>query len=523
MASGSVCLLRIRHQEYYTMNNQQKFQDIVEAALAESRGRFDTTKSLSDHMTRRIANQVSKGIKAGDHKVLIGGGALDSSHTLQGKHITFRLQCGDELLRASIAAEGYLNALKLDWRFSEVSNEAALDRINHIITNFIPMGNDLDAIAENIARCIWKEFPEFMVYYALDKDGTFVVYFLHQRNLNVAMVGSCDLTEHFPGAVTKSTQYSEVVTLEGILDKLTSPTELRSGGAIQRTPESLFIATKTYLRNLRDYYRAAFPFTYQLLWATSTDALAKPVLDLIGDSELALISESDLIISIIEKKIGDDAELRNKFMQHVKSPMHISTHVMVRVTDEAGNTKSRFLPIAGMVRASAAWEVNTNNPHLALWVEPSFNEVEPLKPVNPRNRLEDYVTDMVEKLGGQFGKGSVFVPRLKANIATLWGSVIENHGNAQLGFQAPFRMVSAIIADFALWLGSRGRELMMLESHDFGMEVTPTSFAIEVIFTDWSTGRTETVLFTYADLDGQIKAGLDWHPDAPTFFIPREF
>ena len=358
--------------------------------------------------------------------------------------------------------------------------------------------------------------------------GRDLVLYAVDSGKNVTLLGSWDLSGYVPYLFSKedeNKQTAERLTVDSILDKLTPPLELRGLGGIQRAPESLFIATKTYLRHLRDYYREAFPFTYQVLWATATDNLTKPVLELIGDSELGLIAETDAVINLIERKIGNEPELRAKFMKHVRDPIHIATHIMVRVTDEKGITKAWSSPIVGMMRASASFDVNTNNPHLPLWVEASLREVATPAPVprNDRNRLEDHVTDMVEKLGGQFGKGSVFVPRLKANIATLWGSVIENHGNAQLGFQAPFRMVNAIIADFALWLGSRSRELMMLESHDFGMEVTPTSFAIEVIFTDWSTGRTETVLFTYADLDGQIKAGLDWHPDAPTFFIPREF
>lgn len=524
MASGSVCLLRIRHQEYYRMNNQQKFQTIVERELANLKGKVQTSSELATALQETVGVATRKETDLSITRLTILSPDLKNNVTDINAETRLRLSLANgEELTAYISTEAWLNTLPLGWDFQDGTREVVMNAITARIPSFVG-ANSLEEAALVIAQSVAKDYPGVVIYHSLDRDGTWVVYFLERKSTKAAIVGSWALGDFFPHLTTQSTQFTTKVTVESILSMLTPPQELRGLGGIQRSPESLFIATKTYLRHLRDYYRVALPFTYQVLWATSTDNLAKPVLELIGDAELGLIAETDAIINIIERKIGDDAELREKFMAHVRNPIHIATHIMVRVTDDKGITKAWFSPIAGMVRASASFDVNTNNPHLPLWVEASFREVATPapQPRNTRNALEDHVHDLVERLGQEFGKGSVFVPCLKANIATLWGSVVENHAKPQLGFQAPYRMVRTIVADFAQWLDYHGKDLMMSDD-DFSMHVVPAQFAIEVIFTDHRTGRTETVLFTYADLDGQIKAGLDWHPEAPTFFIPREF
>lgn len=524
MASGSVCLLRIRHPEYYRMNNYQKFQIIVERELANLKGKFQKSSELAVALHDAVGAAVRKETDLSVIRLLIHSPDLKNNVTDINADLRLCLILANgEELTAYIATEAWLNALPLGWSFQGVLQEQVMTTIGTLLVN-IDGANTLEEAALVVAQTAAKEFPGYVIYHTMDSDGTWVVYFLERKTTKVAIVGSWALADFFPNLVTQSTQSTIKVTVDSILNMLTPPQELRGLGGIQRSPENLFIAVKTYLRNLRDYYRVAFPFTYQVLWATSTDSLAKPVLELIGSAELSLVAETDAIISIIERRIGDDAELREKFLAHVRNPMHIATHIMVRITVDVGVTKTWFSPIAGMVRASGSYDVNTNNPHLPLWVVASFREVATPapQPRNTRNALEDHVHDLVERLGQEFGKGSVFVPRLKANIATLWGSVVENHAKPQLGFQAPYRMVRTIVADFAQWLDYHGKDLMMSDD-DFSMHVVPAQFAIEVIFTDHRTGRTETVLFTYADLDGQIKAGLDWHPEAPSFFIPREF
>ncbi|AXF51325.1 hypothetical protein WELLINGTON_197 [Erwinia phage Wellington] len=524
MAFGSVCLLRIRHPEYYRMNNQQKFQTIVERELANLKGKFQKSSELAVALHEAVVAAAKKEtdlsvIRLSIHSPDLKNNVTDINADLR---LCLSLANGEELT-AYIATEAWLNALPLEWSFQGILPGQVTTTIGTLLVN-IDGANSLEEAALVVAQTAAKEFPGYVIYHTMDRDGMWVVYFLERKTTKVAIVGSWALADFFPRLATQSTQSAIKVTVDSILNMLTPPQELQGLGGIQRSPENLFIAVKTYLRNLRDYYRVAFPFTYQVLWATSTDNLAKPVLELIGSAELSLVAETDAIISIIERRIGDDAELREKFMAHVRNPMHIATHIMVRITVDVGVTKTWFSPIAGMVRASGSYDVNTNNPHLPLWVVASFREVmtPPPRPRNTRNALEDHVHDSVERLGQEFGKGSVFVPCLKANIATLWGSVVENHAKPQLGFQAPYRMVRTIVADFAQWLDHHGKDLMMSDD-DFSMHVVPAQFAIEVVFTDHRTGRTETVLFTYADLDGQIKAGLDWHPEAPTFFIPREF
>lgn len=527
MAFGSVCLLRIRHPEYYRMNNYQKFQAIVEKELANAKGRFSTTRSLFDELHHRIKWSARSNLDV----MSIGEVSFSAPRIVNGASVVnpemvVKLNIpGQEALTATIAGEAFLNTLDLSWKFSEATGESVMSSITMLLKTYSGEEKSREVMAQHFANNVAIAHPEFNVQHALDKDGVWVVYFIHRKTAAAAIVGSWDLSEFFPDSTTDVKQFTETFAVDSILNMLTPPQELQGLGGIQRSPENLFIAVKTYLRNLRDYYRVAFPFTYQVLWATSTDSLAKPVLDLIGVEELSLIAESDAIINIIERNIGDDAELREKFLAHVRNPMHIATHIMVRITVDVGVTKTWFSPIAGMVRASGSYDVNTNNPHLPLWVVASFREVmtPPPRPRNPRDAVENYVTEAVDNLDRMFNKGSIFVPRLKANIASLWGSVIERHAKPELGFQAPYRVVLGLIADFALWLDNRGKKLMLADEYDFFFVVKQTAFAVEVIFTDCTTGRTETVLFTYADLEGQLKAGLDWHPSAPTFFIPREF
>lgn len=525
MAFGSVCLLRIRHPEYYRMNNQQKFQTIVERELANLKGKFQKSSELAVALHEAVVAAAKKEtdlsvIRLSIHSPDLKNNVTDINADLR---LCLSLANGEELT-AYIATEAWLNALPLEWSFQGILPGQVTTTIGTLLVN-IDGANSLEEAALVVAQTAAKEFPGYVIYHTMDSDGMWVVYFLERKTTKVAIVGSWALADFFPRLATQSTQSAIKVTVDSILNMLTPPQELQGLGGIQRSPENLFIAVKTYLRNLRDYYRVAFPFTYQVLWATSTDSLAKPVLELIGSAELSLVAETDAIISIIERRIGDDAELREKFLAHVRNPMHIATHIMVRITVDVGVTKTWFSPIAGMVRASGSYDVNTNNPHLPLWVVASFREVmtPPPRPRNPRDAVENYVTEAVDHLDRMFNKGSIFVPRLKANIASLWGSVVERHAKPELGFQAPYRVVLGLIEDFATWLDNHGKELMLTDDYDFFFVVKKTAFAVEVIFTDCTTGRTETVLFTYADLEGQLKAGLDWHPSAPTFFIPREF
>lgn len=88
----------------------------------------------------------------------------------------------------------------------------------------------------------------------------------------------------------------------------------------------------------------------------------------------------------------------------------------------------------------------------------------------------------------------------------------------------PPRMRTAFMAEFEHWLDNNGKDFLdrdEFDGVDLSLDVARIQDAVEISVIDAATAYSVTESITYADLAPFLQAGLDYHPQAYTFFIPR--
>lgn len=106
-------------------------------------------------------------------------------------------------------------------------------------------------------------------------------------------------------------------------------------------------------------------------------------------------------------------------------------------------------------------------------------------------------------------------PQTKTRVVNFTNEVIRD---------LPPRMRGAFMAEFESWLDNNGKYFLddgFRNEIDFDIEVTRIQDAVEIAVYDSATGYNLVQIVTYADLAPFLQAGLDYHPQCGTFFIPR--
>lgn len=106
-------------------------------------------------------------------------------------------------------------------------------------------------------------------------------------------------------------------------------------------------------------------------------------------------------------------------------------------------------------------------------------------------------------------------PQTKTPIVNFTHEVIRD---------LPPRMRSAFMAEFENWLDRNGRDFLdsdIREGVDMDLEVTRIQDAVQIVVYDSATAFSVVETVSYRDLAPFLQAGLDYHPQCGTFFIPR--
>lgn len=105
-------------------------------------------------------------------------------------------------------------------------------------------------------------------------------------------------------------------------------------------------------------------------------------------------------------------------------------------------------------------------------------------------------------------------PQTKTPVVNFTSEVVRD---------LPPRMRLHLLRDFEEWVDSCGRDFLTTEVADIELACnsTMTANGVELVLFDADTTYNITENITYEMLSPFIQAGLDWHPRAATFFVPR--
>ncbi|ANZ50624.1 hypothetical protein STRATTON_199 [Erwinia phage vB_EamM_Stratton] len=197
-----------------------------------------------------------------------------------------------------------------------------------------------------------------------------------------------------------------------------------------------------------------------------------------------------------------------------------ATHVVIGI-EKPGHVFEFILDVAAMVRASRSRQLNPADFEKEFWLPIPFNWAD--EQIVESEGLDTHFTraienmDAKEKVELEFHHFQEKLSQLMAT--TLYRATDGNLPQRNDGF-IPLRAVHGLLNDFMDWLKYNFSNIIRYDVCEWDMNVylsDTTTATLEV--TDRVSFRRFIVTYNYDNFfKGHIAAGLDWHPEARTFW-----
>lgn len=424
---------------------------------------------------------------------------------------------GSEIYERKVSLEIILNLMDVSWKFP-----TPREQVEAVITKYLnetdptPFFSNVDyfdVIYSKVSSHLGCPIEAFLV------DGKNLVVYLLNGDDRVGLIGSWEipglLQPIVVGAKDSSTQhpYSEI-NVSALLQKVASIGDAppSAGLVTGLARENIFRAIKAYLRLQRT--ADIVPFTYNVTWETNTNLLA-PQIRCVLPANLAPIVESTAIFDGIRQKLS--ADKAREFVD-TYSIENIATHIGVSVTIDHKVTQWRFA-IHDLSAHSARATPNIADPSQTFWIVPETGNERP-DVVEDQDEISKRVGQFIDALVPHEGAPKR-LDEMQNVLAKMWGDIAVKHARGDFPVVLPRRAISALMTDFAAWVDHYGRGFVV-DGDSYAATTYPSEFAVEFIIRKWDTGQSEAALFTFSLFHPYVESGLDWHPDADTFFIPRQ-
>lgn len=415
----------------------------------------------------------------------------------------------------------------VEWHFPSCPAEEASRKITELLRDACSYAfSNAYEMIEHVTKGASAELNLSFVTF-LQRDGLWVVYALHQDE--VALLGSWaveDFAPRFQFDKVAPNPANELLLKVKSIDGM----HVKDGESIQRTAEDIYDAVRGYLRTLHSFYSATSPFNFKTIWVTQTALLLPEVGEVVGRTHVAEYMDTVAVIERLRQAAtfgidgqrplsADRIDRLNKLITNIEM---VATHLAVEVSSANGlfETYRVMCPIDSLKKVSTMATFNTNNPERTFWVPAQFKASKVEAPADDNERFLAMIKEKATSLNA-FTQPPHTAQAFKTTVNALWSMIVTQHGKPGRTHHLPQRAIHALLKDFAAWLETYGHQYV-LKADCFTTTTYLGEFVVEYVLREVPTGRTEALLFTYSDLTHFVAAGLDWHPDADTFFIPHQ-
>ncbi|QXO09627.1 hypothetical protein pEaSNUABM11_00203 [Erwinia phage pEa_SNUABM_11] len=510
------------YQDFAAKKNQDAVNNIVHNALTDLKGKYHSIRTLTCGLRDVIVTECNKHFEVSSTTVYMT--PPESSVNSQWYFTIDTGMMGFNPFEVSVSAERMLCAVSVDRYFSN-SLKHVTDRITAILgeckTSLGPTAGVGNYVADANNRL--KIELQCTVYSFITEKLDWVVYAVSD-DTRVELIGSwalpdfvpelfeqVNLTLAEPESVPENLPHRVSALLNRVGSIIEQPT--RSVSVTALTRENLFRAIKAYMRLLHNKEKVTF--NYNVTWETDSE-LMNPSLRALLPADAPRLIETMGLFEMIRGRASLETYTT---LLNEHSSSSLASHISVTVSGVSDKVVQWSFPIDKLITYSGAAIPNTSDAARNFWTVPEVGNVREEQVEKP-DVVYSLINQGVQALS-HFKKQPETGNDLKKALHTMWTEVGRHYGTPGQRVPLPRRAITALLADFAEWIDTYGRGYVT-NGDDYSASTFRSEFTVEYVLREWTTGRSEALLFTWSDFEPYISACLDWHPAADTFFIPRQ-
>ncbi|ANZ48213.1 hypothetical protein ASESINO_200 [Erwinia phage vB_EamM_Asesino] len=207
-------------------------------------------------------------------------------------------------------------------------------------------------------------------------------------------------------------------------------------------------------------------------------------------------------------------------LERVPCTLEEATHIVVGV-EIPGHCYEFLIAISDMVAASRFHQINSADPAYPFWL-PAPQEWATTE-VKEEEGLRDLFVESIDAMDDKESLDAEF-NTFQQNLSQLMFATLTRANDAKLptrndGF-LPLRAVAGLLEDFQKWLDNYFSDLIRYNKGDWERDIRIIdSTTLSLTVTERKSFKRYVLVYSFDDFfKDHIAAGLDWHPEARTFW-----
>lgn len=207
-------------------------------------------------------------------------------------------------------------------------------------------------------------------------------------------------------------------------------------------------------------------------------------------------------------------------LSRIPCTLEEATHIVVGV-EMPGHCFEFLIAISDMVAASRFHQINSSDPAYLFWL-PAPQEWATTE-VKEGEGLRDLFVESIDAMDDKESLDAEF-NTFQQNLSQLMFATLTRANDVKLptrndGF-LPLRAVAGLLEDFRFWLDNYFGELIRYNKGDWERDIRIIdSTTLSLTVTERKSFKRYVLVYSFDDFfKDHIAAGLDWHPEARTFW-----